>query len=113
MNKEKKTMTKLTEVILTFSPDDRGRGNLKKINKWLKKHTGEQFGPNAAKVAGGELVSKIYIGAFEGLDLNKFVDYVGSLDFTQPTNVQLFTKTNTGRFGVVFPCMLEKGKADK
>ncbi len=104
-------MIKLIEVILIFDPADRGRGNLKKINKWLDKRAGHPFGPNAGKVAGGNMLqSKIYIGAFEGLDWKKFADYIGRLDWSKPSKVQLLVNFDGVFAGVSPEKMTGKGK---
>lgn len=96
-------MSVVTNVILYIDPLEDGDPDegimpkpIKAINEWLEDHGKGSFGfiPPAAHCVGGHkaLEVDLFLGAFNHLPLDKFLEAVFSQNWEYPANVQVFVK---------------------
>ena len=93
-------MSIVTNIIFSFSKiehsgdDTRDFVLMRQINKWLIKnsYSGDSFGKAINAYAGGfrALECQVYVAAFNHFILDEFIEFVKSLHWVAPEDVQIF-----------------------
>jgi hypothetical protein len=105
-------MSVVTNIVLSFSIMEESREhdtvylNIEKINKWLDDNSFGDFGKDLDEVSGGRkhLETPLFAAAFNYFRLSDFVDFLHSLDWVEPENVQIFVQEqDENKFKLVEP----------
>jgi len=107
-------MSNVTNVILSFSiieeeyelQDFQHYKIMDKINQWLYDSKYGQFSKELTEYAGGNKVTEtpIYIAAFNHFNIDAFVEFIKTLNWEEPEDVQIFIQTqDEDRFLIIEP----------
>jgi len=95
-------MSLVTNIVFSFSIGEHSReidGEyyyflMDDINKWLSERNYGKFGVDADKISGGTkcLETPLFVAAFNYFDIEDFLEFLSSLQWKEPENVQVFVK---------------------
>jgi len=110
-------MSTVTNVILILSVSEDEEDRIKEINSYFSKEDTSSFPTSKGLVSaddksipnhwyGGQkmLETNVYIGAFNGLDIEEFLEHLKSIKFEDSENVQVFYQLQAeDKFNLIEP----------
>ncbi len=85
-------MSEVTNLILSFSPDEDAPAREAELNAWLRVERGYDFLATWRAdgcFGGGPLEVPLYVGAFNHFDLEALVAFLPTLPWVRPQSVQV------------------------